>query len=316
MTSTEFEQFLSDMPAEERKRLVTMGKQYGSSDTLAQADQTLNALAVPGQAAKLVDHGYGADDVEQLALARTSLEQAGGRQTAAQVSQKTTNQAHAADLASGKRLRKKALAVLENVEAGLRKKTSTQAAVQAVAAVLEKTRSAGADARALASQLELISGLFKDTAAVAAEAASKGGPKLVADLDAAVVSLRADAPTAHAPRGTPAETERMDLLDGLIIESTRRARKAARSASDESGEAALATAFDLDKLYRSGHHAKASAQLRAKLDRVVKALAARGLTATAGEGAQLRAVQDPARLDRWLAAAPTVTSVASLLAIA
>jgi hypothetical protein len=66
MDSIGFDLFLHAMPADERARLIALGRPYSSVDTLAQADLTLHALAAPGAAALLTAHGFGADDTEQL----------------------------------------------------------------------------------------------------------------------------------------------------------------------------------------------------------------------------------------------------------
>jgi hypothetical protein len=84
---------------------------------------------------------------------------------------------------------------------------------------------------------------------VAAEAGGRGGDKAVADLTARAAAVRAAAEGLSAPRGTPQETEKLDLLDGIIVELARAASEAAKAASKELGEPAMATAFELRELY-------------------------------------------------------------------
>jgi hypothetical protein len=50
-------------------------------------------------------------------------------------------------------------------------------------------------------------------------------------------------------RGTPEETQRLDQIDGIIIDICRRARDAAVAASKHLGDPAILKAFKLDKLY-------------------------------------------------------------------
>lgn len=58
-----------------------------------------------------------------------------------------------------------------------------------------------------------------------------------------------DAHTSRPRRtGTPAATERMDLLDGLIIENVRLAQRAAADAAVDLGKPHLAEAFRLYEL--------------------------------------------------------------------
>ena len=66
---------LSKLHPAARKAFIESGRKFGSKDTLAQADKTLNGLAT--HAAKLEDHGFGPDDVNDLKSAREGLIAAG-----------------------------------------------------------------------------------------------------------------------------------------------------------------------------------------------------------------------------------------------
>ena len=52
-------------------------------------------------------------------------------------------------------------------------------------------------------------------------------------------------------RGTPEETQRLNQIDGIIIDICRRSRDAAKAASKDRGDPAILKAFKLDKLYTS-----------------------------------------------------------------
>ena len=61
--------------------------------------------------------------------------------------------------------------------------------------------------------------------------------------------LRASVAARAGSPGTPAETEQLDLLDGIIVALVRGARKAARAAAKRLGTPALTADFELTKLY-------------------------------------------------------------------
>ena len=104
------------------------------------------------------------------------------------------------------------------------------------------------DPNVLAEQLDLLRGALA-APPIAEVTASRGGPAAVAVLAAAASGVRAVAAGRPSGTGTPEETERLNLIDGLIVTLARRARAAARSASDELGQPAMAKAFELSALY-------------------------------------------------------------------
>lgn len=100
--------------------------------------------------------------------------------------------------------------------------------------------SAGANPRVLAAQLDqLVAELDRVQGQVEGAA-----PRLVT-ARAAAVALHALAPRRS---GTPIETERLDVLDGIVIELVRQARAAARVAATITGNQALAQAYAIDDL--------------------------------------------------------------------
>jgi hypothetical protein len=66
---------LDKIPAERRKELIKVGRRFGSGDTLAQAQQTLSALATHG--VKLVLWGFNDADTQRLKDAHDMLIHAG-----------------------------------------------------------------------------------------------------------------------------------------------------------------------------------------------------------------------------------------------
>ncbi|MBK9264693.1 MAG: hypothetical protein IPM54_33535 [Polyangiaceae bacterium] len=105
------------------------------------------------------------------------------------------------------------------------------------------------DAEGLAKQLDALQAMLKEPA-IADAAKDRGGPKVVTDLAAYAQALRDAAKAKAEPRGTPVETETLDLIDGIIVSLVRMAREAAEAAARESSEPAMATAFELSALYK------------------------------------------------------------------
>lgn len=106
----------------------------------------------------------------------------------------------------------------------------------------------------MATQLTVVAGALKHSA-IAAAVLEMGGPAALADAETAIAALRKADEDASGARGTPAETAHLDLVDGMIVQLTRRMRRAAAAAAKTKGDAALVALFKLDQLY--GHRAAA-----------------------------------------------------------
>lgn len=241
---------LKSIPAAIREAQITLGRQYGSDDTLAQANQTLTALASYGD--EVAHEGFIAADTARLTEARDMLLAAGVGRESARGDKKVTNRAYAEALIHGKAKRLRGRTVLENTMAALDESSAASApeAAREIRAALRQTHTADDDAEKLAGQLDLLARTL-GLAGVSPEAANRGGPQAVSDLTSNAANLRAVSQQDAKVAGTPAETQLLDHLDGIIIGLTRRARKAGRSAAKQLGNPAIATAFELNKLYRS-----------------------------------------------------------------
>ncbi len=227
---------------------VQLGQQFSSADTLAQANQTLKGLATYG--AELVKHGFALTDGARLKAARDALIAAGVGRADAHGARKVTNQAYLKALREGKAQRENARAILENTARALEDSGApeAEAGIGVIQSALSQAKSAGVDASKLADQLDLLRNAL-DEAAVAAEAVVRGGPEAVKGLTWAAERLRAAHAERSGVRGTPAETEHLDLLDGIIVTLVRGARKAARAAARRLGQPALLVDFELSKIY-------------------------------------------------------------------
>ena len=235
---------LSALSPEASAAYILVGRQFGSPDTTAQANQTLKGLST--YAAELVQHGFAVEDGARLADARDALVAAGADRVGAVGDKKVTNATHGAALQEGKSRRESARSILENTQRSLVESGTAVARLGAkvIGAALQQTRSVGADGGKLAEQLDVLSGALADPN-VAPAAAGRGGPAAVSALVAMAAELRA---SVAARAGSP-ETEQLDLLDGIIVALVRGARKAARAAAKRLGTPALTADFELTRLY-------------------------------------------------------------------
>jgi len=236
---------LDSFSSDARAALVKVGKRFGSEDTLAQAEQTLTALAAHG--VKLSDAGFNGEDTQDLTDAKQFLIDAGVGRESARAGKKETSKAYVDALKQGKATRLRALSVLGGARRGLLR-AGAKEGVNAIDAVTTQVGTAADDATALATQLDVM-GKALARPDVAAATATRGGTKALTDLGTSAAALRAVSQDAAAVPGTPEHTQRLDLLDGIVVGLCRDARRAARTAAKELGDAALAKEFELTKLY-------------------------------------------------------------------
>ncbi|MEI7893769.1 MAG: hypothetical protein WCI05_11790 [Myxococcales bacterium] len=240
---------LDNLPAAARVRYIKIGRLYGSEDTLKQANATLQALEQHG--AKLTRHAFNAADAERLTEARDGLVASGVGREHKKVAKKTTSKTFVAALQGAKDARNTGRDVLDAGHDVLLESNApeAEAVARSVQVVLQATSAAGDDVERLAQQLDAIrSELLRPE--VAAVVKDREGPAAVTELEERAAALRAAAAVRPVERGTPAETEQLDLLDGIIVTLCRRARKAARGAAKRLGQDALASAFELRALSR------------------------------------------------------------------
>lgn len=237
-----------------KDKLIELGRRFGSSDTLAQAERTQNGYTQHGSV--LEGHGYGPADAAALGEYMQALIAAGVTREGTRVGKKVTDIQYLGVMRAGKQLRSRARSVLRNTVSilGMQAGAAEQAAASVVEGALKQTSETSNDLHTLGNQLELLVGALKNTV-VADAAKGRGGDMLLTELEAQIPALRTVAKVNAVPRGTPADTELLDLLDGLVVENCRAARRAARSASQVLGVESIAKAFELGELY--GPRAKA-----------------------------------------------------------
>lgn len=232
---------------EAKSAFITLGKTFSSKDTLLQAQLTQNAYAIHGPA--LANHGYGPADAAELKDYMLALVSATVGRQDARAEKKSNGAAFEDAFQSARNLRARTMAVARNTKTALLKTggPAEKAASVSIQSVLDVCAQSPTDGASLATQLEQWIPLLKDTT-IANAALERGGPQTLAELESAVPALRLACTANSLSKGTPANTELMDLLDGLIVENCRAARRAARSASRELGEKAIAKTFELSAL--------------------------------------------------------------------
>lgn len=234
-----------------RKQYIELGRRFGSTDTLKQANKTLEALKT--HAGELEDHGFGANDGLRLAGARDDLSAASTGRETKMGAKKTTRKDYLAALSQAKTARSKGRTILENTLVSLHE-DGHEDAVHKVQAILGQTSSlpvSGQD-EGLAAQLDLLAGIWANST-VSDAAKSRGGAKALTKLQEAAAALRTAAEDREAT-GTQSSTELMDLLDGIIVTLCRSARKAAKEAAKELARPALLDDFALTHISEDRAH--------------------------------------------------------------
>ncbi len=237
---------LTAISPEARAAFIKDGARFGSEDTLEQANQTLNAYALHGT--KLNDYGFGLVDATELQDARDALTTAGVGREAKRTNKKIDTAALSVAMHDGQGTRLRARSVLHAARRVLLW-TGKIEPVQKIDALLDRDSAAAEDAEGLAKQLDALNSALNDST-IADTAKNRGGPKAVVDLETHALALRDAAKAKAEPRGTPVETETLDLLDGIIVSLARMAREAAEAAARDLAEPAMATAFELSALYK------------------------------------------------------------------
>ncbi|MDI3283846.1 hypothetical protein [Polyangium sp. 15x6] len=237
---------LTTLAPEARAAFIKDGERFSSEDTLEQANQTLNAYLTHGS--KLVAFGFVAEDAAELKDARDALIEAGIGRESKRTSKKVDTAAHAAAMRDGQAIRLRARSVLAGSKRALLL-AGQAGVVQKITVQLDRDSVAADDAEGLAKQLDALRAALKEPP-VAEAAKTRGGPQAALDLESRAQALRDVAKTKAQPRGTPVETETLDLIDGIIVSLARTAREAADAAARELGEPAIATEFELSALYK------------------------------------------------------------------
>ena len=236
---------LDALPANVRLKQIHIGRRFGSASTLAQANQTLDAHAK--YAADVAADGFMAADADRLTEARDGLTAAGVGREGAKARKKTDSKGYVAAMNAGQTERLSARSILMAVHDDF-EEAGHGAAASTISTALQATRASPNDAEPMAVQLDLLRGLLED-ATIKTRGDSRGGAAAAGRLQEGAIRLRKADQGAAGRGGTPAETQTLDQLDGIIVGLVRKAQKAGTAAGKRLGNPALGKAFRLDKLY-------------------------------------------------------------------
>lgn len=231
-----------------RTAYIEIGRQFGSEQTFQQANQTIKSLQDHRDALK--PYGFIQKDEDKLELARTMLFNAGVGREGAKVVKKKLSQAQKDAFFEGRRQREKVRSVAEGIyddvfETGGDEKLPL---AREISTVLEQTSRAEDTPDKLAKQLKLFGTLFEKKE-LAPYLKERGQEDIVKETNDVCGVLNTVSKEYSLRPGTPEHTERLDLLDGLIVRLARRAQRAAVVASKVMGQESIANAFKLTQLY-------------------------------------------------------------------
>lgn len=236
---------ISTIAPEAQAYNIAIGEDYASTDVLLQIDRLLKAWAK--YQPLLIKHGYTEWHAQLTVDVRDAMLAAGVTRTGAKTDKKTTNAALLDAMRVGKIARLSAHSLLAGARFAAQL-SGDRAAVDAIDAVLDATRRAGADAVAVRDQLHALANLLEVESVrsrIADAAAVKAGLTTRADA----IDIARQSRTRGI--GTPAETDLVNLLDGLGVGLCRIGRKAGRAAANETGQPAIAEAVELVEIYKS-----------------------------------------------------------------
>ena len=247
---------LDAFPPDVKLALIAVGEEYGSDATLAQATQTGQGLEKYADTLRL--YGLPLSDAKRLAEARDLLSEAGYGRNQAKDQKKTLGVGLEDANHAGRTVRIRGRSILHSTRRALSEQGHTEAATQ-VQTTLDATADAAKVGEHLAQQLDALADAIdpQRSPTAAKAAADRGGPEAIEPLRLAAMTLREAVKKKPTVRGTPEATQRLNHIDGIIIDICRRARDAAKAAAKDRGDPALLKAFKLDKLYPSrGANAK------------------------------------------------------------
>lgn len=234
--------------SDSKVRYVRIGNAFSSERTLAQGLHTLVGWRAHGPV--LSEYGFVEEDAQELEQVVGMLQAAGvGREGI--IIEKKTNAVELLRLVKqGKNLRSRVrnLTTVIVERLGRAPNDDERALISKLEVTLDHTDTSGAEPQRLIDQLKLLRSSF-DLALFAVAAVPRGGDGLRAQLDAFIPQLQTAADALDHGRGTPEATTRLNLLDGIIVELVRSARRAARAAARDLGRPELEQVFGLSELY-------------------------------------------------------------------
>lgn len=231
---------LANLPKTIREQALRIGSTTGSASVIDEVQRSLQAQ--DKHEAALKEHGWAVGDRAYLEQGRDALIAAlGSREQVAQTRGEGMKTLRELRL-GGKEARRDARAALALAADDLLL-GDDEASAARVEAALDKTSKSGADLDVLAGQLDALAAVAA-LAPVAKALKARGEDKLAARLEALAAELRQGALDAPRLKGAHAESEQINLLDGLLVLKLRRIRDVARRAARKLSSPAIAQDFD------------------------------------------------------------------------
>jgi hypothetical protein len=231
---------LANLPKTIKEQALRIGSTTGSSSVIDEVQRSLQAQAK--HEAVLKDHGWTVADRTYLEQGRDALVAAlGSREQVTQTRGEAMKTLRELRL-EGKEERRDGRAVLALAADDLLL-SGDEASATHIEAALDKTSKSGADLDVLAGQLDALAGVAA-LAPVAKALKARGEDKLAPRLKALAAKLRQGALDAPRLKGAHAESEQINLLDGLLVLKLRRIRDVARRAARKLSSPAIARDFD------------------------------------------------------------------------
>ena len=232
-----------------KERYIKIGRQFGSDATLAQGLKTHKAYQE--NAKELNANGFHSKDAKSLEDACVSLREAGVGRDEAKVIKKVQTEMSKESLKIGRLVRELTRNTLDGVFDDLFMLDSPEQGqwISEVEAALNATSRAEDDADALAGQLALLQKVM-ERKGIDTLVKARNGDHVLDRLKKSIAQLHETANKGRLRPGTPEHTEHLDLLDGVIVQLVRRARKVAQTIAKEKSHPAFADLFALDRLYK------------------------------------------------------------------
>lgn len=241
---------LESISPEARRRYIRIGRRYETPDVLAQGDQIVLGLVQHGLI--VAQHGFGAEEQEQVVDARDMLQERQHGKDQAVAQRSITGQTYEDAVEDGKAVRQSARATCKTVD-----KSATEKGEVDVSRVVRTALTQTSRLRANKFLLDHLSTLHTavTTPIVLPFVITRGGGELIVRLQNARDALRTaqSARAGHTP--VTAVSEERDLLDGMVVALARSARDAAKAAARHLGQPSIAAAFKLTHLRRSAARA-------------------------------------------------------------
>lgn len=246
MATAAIDAVLNGWAARVRMRYLAIGKDFGSDRTVAVANVFINGMQVHGDKLK----GVGPQLVAKLVWARDGLVASGLDRGEKRLGITLLSGQLGERVKAGRLQRGELRALLSGAHEELLAvgDVASDDEADAVDGALQRTARVAEDPGPLADQIVMLANVLARPAVRAV---------VEADVEAELVEsqtladgLRALDAASARPLGTPEETQRLDLLDGLVVTIVRRIHKAAVVASKRLGDDLLLKVFSLDELYR------------------------------------------------------------------